>query len=91
MTFRCVYLPLSSFLFLVALLREQLLQDAHVQLQLLLLLSGQTLHFEPETPIQLPASGPLILKLLLLLPLLLQELHLLLLQLQHTMKVAPLI
>lgn len=84
MLLRCVYLPLSCFLSLVTLLCQQLLQDAHVQLQLLLLLSGQTLHLEPQTLIQLPTPGPLILKLLLLLPLLLQSLHLLLLQLQHT-------
>lgn len=80
----CVYLPLSSFLSLVCLLLQQLLQDAHVQLQLLLLLSGQTLHLEPQTLIQLPTPGLLVLKLLPLLPLLLQLLHLLLLQLQHT-------
>lgn len=84
--FRCVYLPLSRCLSLVTLLVEELLQDVHVQLKLLLLLSGQTLHLEPEAQVQLPAPCPLIPELLLLLPLLLQLLHLLLLQLQHMVK-----
>jgi len=43
----CVYLPLSGLLPVICLLFEQLLQDAHVQLQLLLLLSGQSLHLQP--------------------------------------------
>lgn len=77
------YLPLSSFLFLVGGLREHLLQDAHVQLQLLLLLSGQTLHLEAKAAIQLLLPGPLILQLLLLLPPLLQLLNLQLLPLER--------
>lgn len=77
------YLPLSSFLFLVGVLREHLLQDAHVRLQLLLLLSGQTLHLEAKAAIQLLLPGPLILQFLLLLPLLLQPLHLQLLPLER--------
>lgn len=77
------YLPLSSFLLLVGVLREHLLQDAHVRLQLLLLLSGQTLHLEAKAAIQFLLPGPLILQFLLLLPLLLQLLHLQLLPLER--------
>lgn len=70
------YLPPSSFLFPVGVLCKHLLQDGHVHLQLLLLLSGQALHLLAKATIQLPPPGPLILQLLLLLPPLLQLLHL---------------
>lgn len=78
------YLSLSSFLFPVGVLREHLLQDAHVLLQLLLLLPGQALHLLAKAAIQLPPPGPLILQLLLLLPPPLQLLHLQLLLLNAT-------
>lgn len=80
----CVYLPLSSFLFAVCFLAQQFLHDAHVQLLLVLLLSGQTLHLQPEVVVQFPASVLLSAMFLLLLRLLLlQELLLQLLQLQR--------
>ena len=82
MSLRCAYLPVSGVLSLVRLLLEQLLQDVHVQLQLVPLLSGQTLRLQPETLIQLPASALLLPELLLLLALLLQPPHVLLLQLE---------
>lgn len=78
------YLPLSSFLFPVGVLREHLLQDVHVLLQLLLLLPGQALHLLAKAAIQLLPPGLLILQLLLLLPPLLQLLHLQLLLLNAT-------
>lgn len=79
---RCAYLPLSSFLFLIGFLFEQLLEEVHVQLQLVLLLSGQTLRLQLDATIQLPVGGllvpeplALLLQLQLLLLALLLQLH----------------
>lgn len=67
---------------MVCFLFEELLEEVHLHLQLLLLLPGHPLHFEPQVLVQLPAPVLLLLDLQLLPPLVLQDLGLVLLQLQ---------